>query len=264
MGHIPPPYCPADALPPFSYTAPDPLVANEDEALAIHRNELDTDVVTENTRRGLVSTPLPSTDIPAVVNQTVWQAVHLTELRNAIDYMNNPTEMPPRVCPGNVIGPCPHDGGWCPTDTTGTITWTNPAPVSDQTVITANDINDVRNNLNLEHTSCICEQEACNYCSDCGHFYYTSYTVCSGDASCRCDDHQGPECACQQTVYVPHYSCATINRPAYSTWIPQTAPWSCMCGYTPPGQAWNTYTPPHSPGNNQNWGCMCNPFTWTT
>ena len=265
MPHIPPSY-PSSPLPtPFVYTN-DPLVVDQSEAKALDRNELVTDVTTENTRRGLVATPLPTTDVPAVVDQTKWKKVHIDQLRAAIDYMNNPTEMPNRNCPANSDAYCPANvKGWCVTDSVGpTLVWTNPTITANQSLVKAVDIADIRSNLNLEHVSCICEQEACNYCSDCGHYYVTGTPYCPGDAGpCRCDDHSAPECACQQTIWTPHWACATINRPAYSAWIPQVAPWNCMCAFTSPGIAWNTYTPPHTPGNNQSWGCKCNPFVWT-
>jgi len=270
MGHIPPPYCAPDILVPFVFTN-DPLTVNESEAKALDRNELDTDTIAENTRRGLIATPLPTTDVPAIVDQTDWKKVHMDQLKAAIDYMNNPTEAPNRNCPGNSDAYCPtNTKGWCVTDSVGpTLVWTNPIIIRNESEVQAVDIADRRTNLNLEAVSCICEQEACNYCSDCGYYYQTSYIVCPGDAGpCRCDDHLGPECACQQTIYVDHWDCATINAPAgtvYSTLpaITRTGPWNCMCNFTPPGISWTTYNPPHAPGNpHPTWGCMCNPYTW--
>lgn len=259
MPHIPPPYCPADVLTPFTFTN-DPLTANVSKAEAIDRNELDTFVTEENTRRGLLLTPLPSTDVPAVTDSTKWKAVHINELRSALEYMNNPTEQPSRSCPTNSDAYCPaNTSGWCPTDTVGpTISWTNPTITANQSLVSAVDVTDARTNLNLEAVSCVCEQEACNFCSDCGYHY--TYITCPGDTpGCRCDDHLAPECACQQTVDV--WSCATINTPG--SWVQQVAPWNCMCNFTPPGISWGTWNPPHAPGYpHPEWGCMCSPYNW--
>jgi len=265
MPHIPPAYCSPDILVPFVFTN-DPLVVDVNEAAALDRNELDADVVTENTRRGLVATPLPTTDVPAVVNQTEWKKVHMDELKNAIEYMNNPAEAPNRNCPGNSDPYCPaNTNGWCPTDSVGpTLVWTNPTITRNESLVEAVDIADRRTNLNLEAVSCICEQEACNYCSDCGH-YYTSTSCPTDSGPCRCDDHLAPECGCMQTV--PHWDCATINQPAFSAWTPQMAPWNCMCNFSPSSPplnaiSWSTWPVPHAPGNPQNWNCMCSPYQW--
>jgi len=241
MGHIPPAYgtasCPANL---FTYTD-DPVVADTTEARGVHRNELRGFIVTESARRGLIATPIPNTDQPAVADQTEWRKIHLDELRTAIEYMKAPTE----------IG-----AGWCPSDSSPAIVWTDPTITADQTLVRAVHINELRTTLNVEAVTCVCELEACNYCSDCGY----AYNACSLQP-CACDDHKYNECG-YTMVWV--YSCATINQPQ-SNFIPQVAYWNCMCNFTPPGIGWNTYAPPHSPGySHPSWGCMCNPYTWTT
>ena len=178
--------------------------------------------------------------------------------------------MPARVCPANTDAYCPaNTHGWCssdtvcPVDTGVPLTWTNPTITVDQSLVKAIDVQEARNYLQAEAVSCVCEQEACNYCSDCGYLQHV--TGCTLSA-CNCDDHQSPECAGWYDYYV--YNCATINVASGTPYesLPvgtRTAPWNCMCNFTPPGQSWSTYTPPHAPGKaHPDWGCMCNPFSW--
>ena len=248
MGHIPPQYghaaCPTNLV---TWTD-DPVVADVTQGRAVHRNEIRTAIATESTRRGLSATPIPSTDQPVSSDVNKWRKIHIDELRAAITYMQAPSEMPPHS-----------GGGWCPSDSSVPFTWTDPTVTSDQTLVRAIHINELRAAMNIETTTCVCQQEACNYCSDCGYAYQVSGCYVSG---CACDDHKYNECGFSPYNYWV-YSCATVNIPG--TWVPQTAYWNCMCNFTPPGISWTAYGVPHSPGYyHPEWGCMCNPFTWTS
>jgi hypothetical protein len=169
--------------------------------------------------------------------------------------MKAPSERPAHSCPTNSDAYCPANTfGWCPSDASASWSWTDPTITADQDLIRAIHINELRVNLSAEMVVCVCEQEACNYCSDCGY----AYEGCSF-SPCACDDHKYAECG-HSHYWV--YSCATINNAG--TWVPQNAPWNCMCNFTPPGINWAAYGVPHAPGyNHPEYGCMCNPFTWT-
>jgi hypothetical protein len=253
MGHIPPGYgtaaCPSNIT---SFTD-NPVVADTTVPRAIHQSEIKSTITAESQRRRLSATPAVSS---VTADTTLWRKAHIDELRAAINYLQVPTEMPAHSCPTNSDSYCPANTyGWCPSDTHSAFTWTDPTITIDQTLIRAIHVNELRTNLTAETTTCVCEQEACNYCSDCGY----AIPACSY-SPCACDNHKYVECGnYPYTVY----SCATVN--SSGTWVPQTAPWNCMCNFTPPGKSWIYYNPPHSPAySHPEWGCMCNPFTWTT
>ena len=132
-------------------------------------------VNSELTRRGLSS--FSWTDQPIVVNVTTIKALHITELRTALDDCRSGygTSLP------------------CQTDSFGaTGNWTSGATTG--LPISSTHMNEMRTKMQYLMTACICESDQCQYCADCGYAY----------CSCECDNHQGCGCNWSSSArYIP-------------------------------------------------------------
>jgi len=269
-----------------------PVTANVTLIRKTHIDELRASVNAEQTRRNSVNTEW--TDAPIVAGQTLPRKIHVDELRASTLLIRDPVIYESHSCPANqdtcvceahVILTAKQAGGgsdtycvfcqdyctanvlgYCPTDASSEISWTDPTIVADETKVRAVHDNELMEQINIQSAQCVCEAERCNYCADCGHSYQQWYSYCS-HAGCACDDHKYGECS-HVTLWTYYWvnNCATLDDPsmdfdvALGNNIPpgidagDEVPWNCMCGFTPPGINWS--------GAKAAWGCMCNPFVW--
>jgi hypothetical protein len=202
-----------------------------------HVDELRTKINLELTRRGITNYTFTDT-ITATV--TKFRKLHIDQLRDAV---------------ANSIkkGDCAADTYYCPQDTSGCADFTDPTVTASVTKRRKPHIDELRAKLQALMTTCICEAEQCEYCSDCGY----KYAVCSHNGV-ACNDHQsGESCA----FFYPTGPCGSRNTggvhpfKTFSTSGIGT-PWD---GYVPwtmgsavPGIAWTS-----SP-----WSCKCNPYSY--
>ena len=155
-----------------------PVVRLQTSMKAVHVNELRTAINAELTRRGFSTWSW--TDDPVQIGDVI-KAEHYEEMRDAVDNLK--------------IGDCAADGDYCPGDTSDAVVWTDDPLVVDETEIKALHTNNLRQYKNSLSSSCICETEQCEYCADCGYRY--SYCNHNGVA---CNDQCGAEGGCGQTV----------------------------------------------------------------
>jgi len=231
----------------------DPIVQYVTKIKALHVNELRAAIDAESTRRDFDTWPW--TDDPTYIGLDI-KKTHMDELRDAIENIK--------------IGDCAADGDYCPEDTSDAIVWTDDPLVQKVTEVKKVHVDEVRGYINSMSVSCICESEQCEYCSDCGFRY--SYCNHNGVA---CNDQCGAEGGCGQTVW--NNACASINLPAltehpYKSDNPavvwdNTVPW-VMGAADRPAAAWHDWDFYNPPGGgapaHDDWDCKCNPYTWTT
>ena len=235
MAHTLPPSVCSSNIP--TWTDPT-LTASLTKVRKVHMDELRTKLNAEFTRR-LTSTA-SFTDPTLTVSATQVRKVHIDELRTQLEQCKSVR------------------GQGCPNDNSGCMDFNDPVITASVTKIRRAHIIDMRDKIHSLMTSCICEVEQCQYCSDCGYYY----TTCS-HASVACDDHKYSECS---YTIVPHRVCGSYNLSAgaahpWKSWSTGgsgvawdgTVPWN-ICNYTPPGKNWT--------GPKASWSCKCNPFTY--
>ena len=262
-----------------------------------HIDDLRTAINGEETRRAKTNTIW--TDDPTIVeNKTLPRQPHMAKPRTAIKAIRDPSEYESHSCSTNQDVPhaviCPADvivtelneggtvrsncvfcqdyclanvKGYCPSDVSAAITWTDDPIVADKDHVRAVHMNEAMEKVNIQRQQCVCEQECCNYCADCGYSYKQWYSGCDHSA-CACDDHQSSECS-RHHNYNTYYwveRCSLVNS-AETDFVTalqaklyegissgDQVPWNCMCSFTPPGKNWKLA--------KASWGCMCNPFIW--
>lgn len=274
-----------------------PIVADVTFIRKIHVDQLRAAINAEQTRRSITNTVW--TDPTITANQTVPRKPHMSEARDSIYAIREPSGYPTHSCPANQDVPasviCPADQvlieiqlggtqvyctycqdycttnikGYCPSDLSAAITWTDDPLIADQTHVRAVHMNEVMADINIQKQQCVCEQERCNYCADCGYAYKQWYQSDS-HPGCFCDNNQSSECT-NHIIITTYYwvsRCATFNSSETDFVAALTAnlyegissgnqvPWNCMCSFTPAGRNWT--------GTKAAWGCMCNPFSWST
>jgi hypothetical protein len=229
------------------------ITADVTKVKKAHIDDLRNYLNAELSRRGLSSYSF--TDSTIIADSTKLRTIHITDMRSALDKIH--------------IGDCSGDTYYCPQDALACAS----ADLTDQT-LTPNStkfrdvhVTQIRSKLQTLMTSCICEAEQCQYCSDCGYYY----TTCSL-AGVSCDNSKYSSCS---NTPVPHYICASTNLP---TWTAHpyksasgdplsteawdgTVPWA-MCNYTPPGSNWGSCEHRGGHDHTADWNCKCNPFTW--
>lgn len=214
------------------YSWDDTITQDVTQVRAVHVTELRTAINEELTRRGLDTLTWEDT---ITANSTLIRKQHVDELRDAITTLKT--------------GDCPTDSYYCPEDTSGCVDGWDTI-VAGTTQVRAEHFNQMRTIVNGLRTTCICETEQCQYCSDCG--YRTS--SCPSNRPCYCDNSKYAT-GCNPQVSI--YNCGSINTGGMSPYktfpgsIPQDGyvPWA-MCAYAP-GSNWSAY-----------WTCKCSPFTW--
>lgn len=229
---LPPTIC-ASNIP--TWTDPT-ITASVTKIRKIHIDEIRTAINTEIARRGLTSVSF--TDSTLTVSVTKDRKIHIDELRGAIQL--------------NVKkGDCASDSYYCPGDTSGCADFTDPVITASVTKIRKPHIDELRAKLQALMTSCICETEQCEYCSDCGY----RYSVCSHNGV-ACNDHlSGESCG----YYFPDGPCGSRNTGGthpFKTFNGTGVPWDgyvpWVMGTAPLGIAWTS-----SP-----WSCKCNPYSY--
>ena len=268
----------------------DPVIQeNATNVRTVHINELRSSANQERSRRGF--SQVSFTDDPLQPNSVNIRKVHIDELRQAIYTIQNPPGYPPNSCPTNqdtcvcethkIVytyyqgSPAEYCSfcqdycktnvkGYCASDNSTRIQWTDPNIVAGQTPVRKPHIVEARNFLNEQRQQCVCEAERCSYCADCGHSY--QWITWQG---CWCDDHKYNECMRSETWY---HICKTADadtsdfEQALQQNLPpginsgDQVPWNCMCNFTPPGSGWNVTRRGYN--RQATWGCMCNPFRW--
>ena len=273
-----------------------PIVADVTLIRKVHVDQLRVAINAEETRR--FKTVTAWTDPVLTANVSVPREPHMTQARDGIDEIRTPAGLPAHSCPtnqdaahaafcaadmyvteilvGNTPVLCPYCQdycttnvkGYCSSDLSPAITWTDDPIIPDSQLIRAVHMNEVMFNINEQSKQCVCEQERCNYCADCGYSYKQWYSGSSGPP-CHCDDHQSSECTgfSQYTTYYWVDACSLVNS-SESDFVTalqgklyegvsagNQVPWNCMCSYTPAGINWR--------GSKAVWGCMCNPFSWS-
>jgi len=281
--------CPSNVVAFTNY----PMVGDITQIRKTHIDQLRAAVAGERTRRERDQTTWTDPTIEA--SKTLPRKPHMSEARDSIEDIRDPSVFPARVCETNVDG-CVCEAhviltdlggptgdqyctfcqdycttntqGYCPTDASAAITWTDPEIVANEMHVRAIHMNEVMEDINIQSQQCVCEQETCNYCADCGYSYRRWYTACS-HAGCACNDHKYNECQ-HSTYWVnsPVNACSVVDsaesdyRTALAAYLPpgidtpDQVPWNCMCSYTPPGINWVDRK------GHAAWGCMCNPFLW--
>lgn len=208
------------------------LTADVTKIRISHINEMRTAISNEFTRRGLNS---PSWTDTITANTIRPRKTHIDELRAA--------------CALCQSGDCSADTLYCPGDTV-TLSWAETI-TANVTKVRKPHTDELRTAINNLKTSCICETEQCDFCSDCGH----SWLVCNNNGV-ACNNHQGGGCI---YFYQGHQYCGSINvggtKPYRSANSGTNVAWDGYVDYemgtTPPGTNWSAY-----------WTCKCNPFTW--
>jgi len=257
-----------------------PLVANSTVVRKTHVDQVRTQINAELTRRA--KSTVSFTDPTITANATVIRKVHTQELRDNIDSIQAPPSgYPAHSCPANQDACSPdiycssNTVGYCASDTVS-YTWTDPTLAANTDKDRQTHMEEAMVNLNAEQATCVCEQEQCNFCPDCGYAWYTcSYSPCYYPA-CYCDDQSGCQFTptCSPNSWYWAWSCATVDTntadfyTAYAahpcsgdTNPPDEVPWNCMCNFTPPGVAWSgTY---YGYDRATGWGCKCNGFVNT-
>jgi hypothetical protein len=243
--HLLPPVICASNIPTWT----DPVItASVTKPRKPHIDELRAALNAEFVRRGKDIASF--TDPTLIASVTKPRKIHIDELR--------------AECQSCKIGRS--ETGYCPQDASGCMDFTDPVITASVTKRRKPHIDELRAKIQALMTTCICEIEQCQYCSDCGFYYQT----CS-HAGVACDDHKYSEC---MYTLVNHYVCGSVNLAA-STANPYKAasgdpisatawdgrvPWT-MCNYAPPGSNWGTCE--YQGGHNHNtWNCKCNPFLW--
>lgn len=259
-----------------------------------HMDQLRVAINAEQTRRYKINTVW--TDPTIVANKTLPRKPHADDARNAIIDIRDPSDYTARSCPTNqdgcvcethvIVKDLNNHGvdhnctfcqdycktniqGYCPSDISAAIVWTDPVITADQDHVRAVHMNEMMAAINVQNKQCVCELERCNYCADCGHSYQQWYTYCN-HAGCACDDHKYGECTHdQQWAYNWVNNCSVIDSDAsdfvvaLASHLPpgitagDQVPWNCMCSFVPTGNAWSNRK------GHAVWGCMCNPFTWS-
>lgn len=227
------------------------ITANSTKIRKVHIDELRTYINNELSRRGFSTTNF--TDSTITANSTKIRKEHIDELREALNRIH--------------IGSCVVDTYYCPQDSLSCVDFTDSTITEDVTLGRRVHITEMRTMIQTLMTSCICEAEQCQYCSDCGYYYQT----CS-HAGVACNNHKYAECG---YTLVNHYICASTNlatgtahpyRAASGDPISSTAwdniiPWA-MCNYAPPGNNWGSCEYQSGHNHSSDWTCKCNPFTW--
>lgn len=276
--------CPTNVV---SFTD-NPVVADVTLIRKTHIDELRAAVNGEQTRRAGV--PSSWTDPLLLAGQTLPRKIHIDQLRSTIEALREGSPYTTRSCPTNqdtcvceahtILISVGHPTanctfcqdycktnvkGYCPSDMSAAIVWTDPTLVANETKVRAIHVNELMLRINDQRIQCVCEAEACNYCADCGHSYQQWYSYCP--YGCGCNDHKYAECSYStEWRYNWVNNCATVNAAsmdfvtALQTILPpgittgDQVPWNCMCSFTAPGRAWKA--------PKASWGCMCNPFVW--
>lgn len=231
---LPPAQCSANT---YSFT--DPTLSTSVKVRKTHIEELRTQIAAELSRRGLSAAPAytdPTLYSVSSPSKTKVRKMHITELRTQIEAI--------------------HDGrgtsGYCPGDTV-TIAWTDTPSTSVKA--RKGHIAELRTTLNALKSGCICETEQCEYCADCGHYYYTWACWCYVN-SVGCCNSCGPQ-ACSYYCNQGNWNCGSVNTGGthpYKSFSPAvswdgTVPWAWGDGI--PGAAINW---------TAHWSCKCNPF----
>lgn len=218
------------------------ITANFTKVRGQHVRELRDNIDAEFGRRGLDARTWVET---IADDTTIVSKSHVDELRANASLLHK--------------GDCAADTHYCPEDTSVCVD-SMEAIVADVTPIRAVHFNGLRVVVDSLKTSCICEAEQCNFCSDCGYRY--SYTTGGGMINCNCEDHCGVEGCGHYAPTVYHYlnDCGSVNSgltlpfKAYPGATPQDGyvPWTMGSG--PLGHSWGAY--------HAYWSCLCNPFTY--
>ena len=220
------------------------IVADSTKVRASHVHELRDAINAELSRRGLDTLTWAET---VTADVTEIRQGHIDELRTALGVIKT--------------GDCAADGHYCPEDTSacvevgscGTDTTGKWETVTGGTTkIRSAHWNAIRDVINESESTCICETEHCEFCSDCGYVY----SVCRCQKGCYCDNSKYST-GCTDTA--SGSDCGSINSGGthpFKTYPSPTphddyVPWAMSASV--PGSNWSAY-----------WSCKCSPFSWSS
>jgi len=239
MAHrLPPVQCVAN-----TYSFEDTPLSSSVKIRKSHIDELRAQVAAELSRRGLTAAPAYTDPVIYPKSdplKTKIRKMHVTELRAQIEEIHSGN--------GDITGT-----GYCPEDTV-TISWTDTPSTSVK--VRHVHFTEMRDTLNSLKSGCICETEQCEYCADCGYYYYSWACWCYVN-SIGCCNSCGPQ-ACTHYCSQGVWSCGSVNvggTHPYKSYAPGvawdgTVPWDWGDGIPVASINWTSY-----------WTCKCNPFT---